>query len=263
MKRKRWTEDEFIVVFNLYLNLPFGKMHSRNSEVIRIANLIGRTPSSIAMRLVNFASVDPYHQSRGIKGLDGGTKQCKPIFEKYISDRENLMYNSEKILANFEEIEIEEKYKTDLIDISQYEGITKERIVKTRVNQNLFRRIVLSNYDTKCAISEIDIPSLLVASHIKPWAIDESNRLNPSNGICLNNLYDKAFDQGLITFNSDYLIVFSQQLKQEYKKDYFKKYFSPIEGKKLSLPDKFLPDISFLEYHSNFCFKKYYQDQRT
>lgn len=255
-KRRNWTQDEFIVVFNLYLKLPFGKMDSRTPEVIEMANLIGRTPSAIAMRLVNFASVDPFHQNRGIKGLEGGKKQCKPIFEKYINDKENLMYESEKILANLEGKELEEKYKEVLFDISEYEGRTKERVVKTRVNQNLFRRIILSNYNTKCAISEIDIPTLLVASHIKPWSVDEDNRLNPSNGICLNNLYDKAFDKGLIGIESNYSIIFSEQLKGEYKKDYFKKYFEPIEEKKLTLPERFLPEISFLEYHLEHCFKK-------
>jgi putative restriction endonuclease len=72
MARRYWTEEEFIVVFNLYLKLPFGQMDSRTPKVIEMAELLGRTPSSIAMRLVNFASVDPFHQNRGIKGLEGG-----------------------------------------------------------------------------------------------------------------------------------------------------------------------------------------------
>ena len=256
MKRRNWTEEELVIVFNLYLKLPFGKMHSRTSEVIEIANLIGRTPSAIAMRLVNFASVDPFHKNRGVKGLEGGKKQCKPIFDKYIDDKENLMYDSEIVLAKFEGRSIEEKYKEDLFDINHFDGYTKERVVKTRVNQNLFRRIVLSNYNSKCAISGIDIPTLLVASHIKPWSKDENNRLNPSNGICLNNLYDRAFDRGLIGINTDFSIVFSDKLKQEYKKEYFGKYFEPIESKKLTLPDRFLPDIEFLEYHLEFCFNQ-------
>ncbi|OYT11200.1 MAG: restriction endonuclease [Bacteroidetes bacterium 4572_112] len=198
MKRRIWTQDELIIVFNLYLKLLFGKIHSRTVEVIEIASLVNRTTSAIAMRLVNFASVDPFHKNRGVKGLQGEKKQCKPIFDKYIDDSEQLMYESEKILAKFEGLSIEDKYKEDLFDINQFDGYTKERVVQTRVNQNLFRRIVLSNYNSKCAISRIDIPTLLVASHIKPWSEDESNRLNPSNGICLNNLYDRAFDRGLI-----------------------------------------------------------------
>jgi putative restriction endonuclease len=167
------------------------------------------------------------------------------------------MFESEQILANLEGKEIVEKYKEDLLDITQYEGLTKERVVKTRVNQNLFRRIILANYNSKCAVSEIDIPTLLVASHIKPWSVDEENRLNPSNGICLNTLYDRAFDKGFIGFEgAEYSIIFAEKLRKEHKKDYFKRYFEPIEGKKLSLPSRFLPDSTFLEYHLEFCFIK-------
>lgn len=245
MVRRLWTENGFIVVFNLYLKLPFGKMDSRTEDVIKMANLIGRTPSAIAMRLVNFASVDPFHQKRGIKGREGGKKQCKPIFDKFINERKELMFQSETILAEMEGNTVEKKYNKVLFDLSNYKGKTRETIVKTRVNQQLFREIILASYNTKCAISEIDIPTLLVASHIIPWSNDENNRLNPSNGICLNNLYDKAFDRGLIGINSSYEILLSDRLKKEHKKEYFKSNFETAEGKKLTLPDRFVPDIDF------------------
>jgi putative restriction endonuclease len=70
--RKLWTRDELILALNLYLKLPFGKLHSGTPQIIHLANILRRTPSSIAMRLNNFASVDPYHQQRGIGGLPGG-----------------------------------------------------------------------------------------------------------------------------------------------------------------------------------------------
>lgn len=256
MRGRRWTEEEFIVVFNLYLTLPFGQMDSRTPKVIQMAKLLDRTPSSIAMRLVNFASVDPFHKKRGVEGLKGGKKLCEPYFQKYINDRENLMFESEKILAKLEGKQIEDKFIDELPDISNYEGLTKERVVKTRVNQHLFRKIILANYYSKCAISDIDIPTLLFASHIKPWSVDVENRLNPSNGICLNALYDRAFDKGFIGFSNDYSVLFAEKLKKEYKKEYFKKYFEPIEGRKLNLPSKFSPDPNFLEYHLEFCFNK-------
>lgn len=256
MQKRNWDQDEYIATFNLYLKLPFGKMDHRNPEVINLARLLGRTPSSIAMRLANFAHVDPFHQNRGINGLKGGKKQCQPIFEKYINDRENLMYESELVLAKLQGQKIEDKYKEELMGVNQFKGLTKDRIVKTRVNQSLFRKIILSNYDSQCAISGINIPELLVASHIKPWLADENNRLNPSNGICLSSLYDRCFDRGLIGFDRGYSIIFSQKLKNFYQEDYFKKYFKPIEQKKLLLPNKFLPDHDFLEYHLEHCFNK-------
>lgn len=72
MKTNLWTREELILAFNLYLKLPFGKMHTKTPEVIELASLIGRTVNSIAIRLTNFASCDPYHQARGVKGMVGG-----------------------------------------------------------------------------------------------------------------------------------------------------------------------------------------------
>lgn len=91
--RKLWTKDELILALNLYLKLPFGKLHSRTPEIIHLAHLLGRTPSSIAMRLNNFASVDPYHQQRGIGGLPGGKKQVEPIWKEFINDKQALLYS--------------------------------------------------------------------------------------------------------------------------------------------------------------------------
>jgi putative restriction endonuclease len=68
--RNLWTREELILAFNLYLKLPFGKMHSHNPEIIELANFIGRSTNSVSIRLTNFASCDPYHQQRGIKGME-------------------------------------------------------------------------------------------------------------------------------------------------------------------------------------------------
>ena len=56
MRGKSWTREEMILAFNLYLKLPFGKINARNSEIIELAQIINRSPSSVALRLVNYAS---------------------------------------------------------------------------------------------------------------------------------------------------------------------------------------------------------------
>ena len=71
----------------------------------------------------------------------------------------------------------------------------------------------MSNYSAKCAISGIDIPELLNASHIIPWSKNTKERLNPANGICLSKLYDAAFDKGLIGIKKDYSIILSKRIK--------------------------------------------------
>ena len=256
MIKKLWSREELILAFNLYLKTPFGKMHSTNKEVIHLAHLIGRTPNSVALRLVNFASVDPVLKARGIKGMDGGKKVVKPIWDEFFNNQEELIFLSERILAEKENQTIETKFNDLLFDIKDLKGDTKIREVKTRINQNVFRHIVMANYSGKCAISGIDLPELLFASHIVPWAKNEQERLNPENGICLSALYDKAFDKGLIGVNEQYQILLSEKIKKRKNKDFYGQYFASLENKSLILPQKYLPRKEFIQYHLDMVFEK-------
>ena len=254
-KRRLWSRDELILALNLYLKLPFGKLHSGNPEIIHLAGIIGRTSGSVAMRLNNFASVDPYHQQRGIGGLPGGKKQVEPIWLEFINNKDELLFESERILAAKEHISIEEKYSDILSGTEHLKGEYKVREVKTRVNQNVFRQIVMANYSGKCAITGIDIADLLVASHIIPWSKREEERLNPENGICLSALYDRAYDKGYIGINEKFEILLSADLKKKHREEYHAKYFAPLIGSKIILPKKYYPKKEFLEFHMDTVFK--------
>lgn len=255
-KGKLWTREELILAFNLYLKLPFGKMHKHNPEIIHLANLVDRTPSSIAIRLTNFASVDPYHQARGVKGMTGGIKQVQPIWDEFFANQEELVFLSEQILAERENTTIDSKFEEILKNTNNLKGETKLREVKTRVNQSFFRQIVLTNYSSQCAITGIDIPNFLIASHIIPWSKNEKERLNPENGICLSSLYDKAFDNGFIGIKPNYEIILSQSLKQQKSKEYFQTHFAPLENIKIAKPTKYCAKKEFLEYHLDTIFLK-------
>jgi putative restriction endonuclease len=254
-ERRFWTKAELIVALILYLKLPFGRLHSNTPDIVHLAGLIGRMPSSVAMRLNNFAAVDPFHQQRGIIGLPGGKKQVEPIWNEFIHNKEELLFESERILAGMENRSIEEKFSDALQDIQGLKGEDKLRAVKTRINQNVFRQIVTVNYSGRCAISGIDISEFLAASHIVPWAKDEKERLNPENGICLSSLYDQAFDKGYIGINEQYKIVLSTALKKKEKETYFESWFAFLPGLKITLPQKYLPARSFLQYHMDVIFK--------
>lgn len=249
-----WIKEELILAFNLYLKTPFGKTHSTNKDIIHLANLINRTPSSVALRLANFASVDPVLQARGIKGMDGGKKIVQPIWDEFFNNQEELIFLSEQILAQKENTSIEKKFEDILFDIKDLKGQDIIRAVKTRVNQSVFRQMVLSNYNNKCAITGIDIPELLLASHIVPWSKNEEHRLNPENGICFSALYDKAFDKGLIGINTNHEIILSDTVKGKKEIEFFTKYFAPIENQKIIVAQKYLPRRDFLEYHLDTIF---------
>ncbi|MFV8356299.1 HNH endonuclease [Flavobacterium sp. XS1P32] len=254
--RNLWTREELILAFNLYLKIEFGKTHKGNPKVIALANILGRTPSSIGMRLGNFASVDPYHQKRGVGGLKGGMNQVKPIWDEFFHNQEELVFLSEQILAQKENTSIENKYQDILFDLKGLKGETVIREVKTRVNQSVFRQMVLTNYNTQCAITGIDIPELLLASHIVPWSKNENERLNPENGICLSALYDKAFDKGLIGVNSSYQVILSNSLKKKKETSFYQNHFVSIENQRIVDGIKYLPRKEFLEFHLDTIFEK-------
>src|SRR6266566_8455980 len=95
---KAWSRDELIVACNLYFSLPFGQMHARNPAVIAMARALGRTPGSVAMKLVNLASLDAAHQARGISGLTGVSRADKEIWQEFGSNWSVLAAESEKRL---------------------------------------------------------------------------------------------------------------------------------------------------------------------
>ncbi|SHF94475.1 HNH endonuclease [Flavobacterium defluvii] len=254
-KPRLWTRDELIVALNLYLTIEYGKVHDQNPDVIKLGSLINRSPGSISMRLSNFASVDPFHQQRGVKGLKNGMNQVKPIWDEFHNNREELLFQSEEILATKENTSINDKYEPILFDLKDLQGETVIREIKTRVNQCLFRKMVLNNYSNKCAITGIDIPELLHASHIVPWSKNENERLNIENGICLSVLYDKAFDRGLIGINTNHEIIFSDTLKKKKETEFYNRYFNLIENQKISSA-KILPGKAFLQYHLDTIFNK-------
>lgn len=128
---------------------------------------------------------------------------------------------------------------------------------KRRKGQDYFRRMILANYGGRCALTGINVPQLLLASHIIPWAdkTHKQERLNPCNGICLSALYDKAFDQGLITISPDnYSVILSSALQENETKAYYDKHFGCIKGQKLTLPTEYLPSREFLAYHRDKVF---------
>lgn len=147
------------------------------------------------------------------------------------------------------------KQLIDHFDLTK-EGTDVVSQTKHRKGQDYFRHMILANYEGRCALTGIDVPQLLLASHIIPWSDNKKERLNPCNGICLSALYDKAFDQGLMGFDSNYCAILSVRIKENEGKDYYDKYFAPIESRQLTMPVMYKPDTEFLEWHMDEIFQR-------
>ena len=254
MPRHDWTEKELLLAFGLYSQLRFGQLHKTNPEIMRLAGLIGRTPSAVAMKACNFASLDPIHKQRGVRALGNASAADKALWERYEADPDALITDvawawdtifteeaCDEAELGIADEEIEE------LDLPDGPSAYSARVQVRRL-QRFFRQIVLSAYGYKCALSDIELPDLLNASHIIPWAEAEKHRLDPRNGIALNALYDRAFDRGFFTLDEDHRVVVSGNLPDELP-------LFQIQGKQLTLPERFAPKESFLEYHRQYVFR--------
>ncbi len=246
--QKLWTREELIIAINLYWKLEFGKIHQRNPEVIKLAKLLGRTPSSIVFKLGNFGSFDPSLHERGVGGLKNTSKLDEEIWNEFYGNIDEIAFESEKLRAEFENKSIEELNNIDISELP-IEGLVRESLVKTRVNQNFFRKAILASYKNTCCITGLKNSNLLVAGHIIPWSVDEKNRMNPRNGLCLNYLHDKAYETGMITISPDYKIYVSDKAFSQHERVAFELYFERYHEKSIILPGRYLPDPKLLDYH--------------
>lgn len=253
MDRRKWCRNELIVAFNLYCRTPFGRLHKSNPDIVNLAEKLGRTPSALAMKLVNFASLDPVHSMRNVKGLANTSKEDRNVWNEFHTNWEKLSIKSQYILENIDYFK--ENIQLENIYDKRYSNTETTRSVKVRMLQGFFRDTVLASYDIKCALCHLNLPELLNASHIIPWRTCVEKRADPTNGIALCALHDRAFDRGLISFNETYNVILSKRIKASKPLSTILQIgLLDIEGVKLSLPSRFQPDKDALRFHREHIF---------
>lgn len=248
-KNANWTREQHILAFNLYSQIPFGTIHMRNPKLQALAQMIGRSVGAVSYKLANFARLDPALHARNIKGADHGAKGEEEVWNEFAANPEALAFESQRLMAKYMGQELLD-YAEVRTDDLPHEGKEREAIVKQRVNQDFFRRRVLSAYNTTCCITGLSVPQLLVASHIVPWSADSANRLNVRNGLCLNALHDRAFDRGLLWISDKGNVQVSPRLTNgALGKLAEAQWLVAFDGKPLILPKGFAPDPELLGKH--------------
>lgn len=197
----------------------------------------------------NFQFLDPGVTGEGKKGMSHVAKMDKEIFIEFQNDWGELATTAEEIvgLALFDGTP--EQGAKPLSSLTDRNKVSRER--------HFFRASVLTSYEQKCCITGLTLPTLLRASHIKPFneCRSSSERTDPHNGLLLNTFHDKAFDQGLITVTKDYRIVVSQIVKDYANDSFTKSCLTDLEGTRIILPRNFVPAPDCLEYHNDVIFK--------
>ena len=251
----KWNRSETILAFDLYCKTPYAKISKSNPEIIELAQLLGRTPSSVGLKMANLAACDPEVIKKNLHGMSNGSKLDKEIFEEFSADWEALAFEAQKILASYKHIDyhcLNPELHIEQLPAGEY----REQQSKIIIGQYFFRKTVLNAYGNRCCVTGLSVPQLLIASHIKPWKDSDAKteRTNPSNGLCLNAFYDKAFDQGLITVDKNLRIITSRKLFASEMDDSTREWVKTYDKKEIILPDKFIPAKEFLEYHNDVVF---------
>jgi putative restriction endonuclease len=257
---KPWSRSELLILLNLYEKIPFGKFDQGNPVLADLASCMERTPGSVAMKLSNLASLDARLQARGIKGLSGASALDRAVWNEFHAEQDTLVPESEALLAQLLTGDPERLIEVlpETIYASQAPKGTTESTasVKVRRGQQFFRQAVLNAYGGRCAVTGNAVRDLLIASHIVPWNAMEEHRLDPQNGIALNALHDKAFDKGLITFDSELRLVCAPFIRDHFTTDAIAKNFKVYQGLQLVIPAEASgPKAEYLDWHRNQIFQ--------
>ena len=250
MARDNWTEEQITIVLYEYCRNPFGQFSATKQFVKELGQLLGRTPGAIVRKVGNLASFDPQMKARGVGGLGHTGKLDEVVWNRYFGHWDKLAYNAEVLIAQLKNKELEQSVDIDLENLPVGSERTQE--VKRRINQDFFRNTVLSSYENRCCITGINNTELLHACHIVGWSDDEANRTNPQNGLCLNVLFHKAYDENFLGISPDYEILVSDEFfgaKLDSIDSSTKEFIKSINHRKLIMPKRFLPDRDLLAIH--------------
>jgi HNH endonuclease len=188
------------------------------------------------------AKANPWRDSAGSsKGVLGG-KQLTAIGG---SVSQASQQDSDSIAESLEGSEEEISKLAQQIARGDFSVPDSTATVKTRGSaQRVFAQRVKQNYEWRCALTGITTHNFLIASHIVPWSVDESIRLDPSNGICLSVFIDRAFEHGFLLIDDDLSVRVNYQIVGDDEK--LTTLLASFEGAKLQAPKECPPKVEYL-----------------
>lgn len=170
------------------------------------------------------------------------------LFTSNIVAHEDMRIDYKNTKANM----IDYKFKETLLAIIPRRGIPHDRD-ETKALQAFYKDTLFHEFDHACPLCAINIPHMLIASHIKPFrdCAHIYEAIDHNNGLLLCRNHDYLFDQGYFTFDAHGYIVFSEEML---RRDHLEAY---VLRKNYRLPTCFLTRerLQFLEYHRKNIFK--------
>ena len=215
------------------------------------------------MKLCNFASFDPTHARRGVAGLGNASRADRAVWDEFNADWNRLAVESEiasrqllgdRAMESLEEPGPERDDRTGQITSPPTRTeMLSEQVV--RLGQSFFRATVLSSFHDTCCMCGLSCKSLLVASHIIPWARRADLRLDPRNGLSLCALHDRAFDRGFVSLDGDFRLLISSRIEVFCPAPVIQLMFISLRGQMIRLPERFQPRPDCLEFHRSTIYE--------
>ena len=87
---KPWTREDVIIAYALYCVIPFSKVNNSNQTIKDAAEVMGRSPASLKMRICNLAALDPDFLATGRAGLTSVANLDREVFAEFSSDWQRL-----------------------------------------------------------------------------------------------------------------------------------------------------------------------------
>lgn len=250
--RRLWTEDETLFLFHVLLSESARDLRTDSPRVAEIAGLLDRRPGSVHRKLEDIRSNDPAYLSKGRKGTNCA-QFVRDVWTGLYGDYGPTM---SRIKGAFTSVCDGFAIVSELsVEPDIPPGLDVPVEATYRDGQQVFRRMVANNFDRSCCITGIVTPTLLVASHIKPWASSSpAERTDPCNGLYLNRLHDGLFDQHLMTLDDDLRIEYADSVRRENTEETFEMFFGRYEGLRIRDPSRNSIDIGCIEEHRRISY---------
>lgn len=186
------------------------------------------------------------------------------LFEQLLLDQ---YFSASKSVYSKKELSYEENLITNEI-LNEPSEIYQQQIRRLRetleddqfeeevfVRGGIFKKNVPKIYDYTCCVSGLRIEStgniqMVDACHIYPFSLSNDDTI--PNGLALSPTIHRAFDRGLLTINSDFIVRVSPTIDETDSKF----PLSQFEGQQITLPEKekWYPSQASLSWHNKEVF---------
>jgi hypothetical protein len=148
-------------------------------------------------------------------------KVSEPLFQAIVSNAvfdEILLAKGGSNSLSYESVVelVEDRIERGIRDDLSLDDTERKSVIAARRGQGVFRSNV-EKLERACRLTGITNPSLLKASHIRPWRACETaqERLDGMNGLLLTPDADHLFDRGYISFEDDGEVLVSNRVDRE------------------------------------------------